>query len=1398
MAVEKFYKGADGQYYKVVQQGENLTAKEESTVRNRLNKNLSKKNKTKTTTKGRKIYKDKEGNNYSERTTSFKMDNGKWITIPTVNDKGGQYNQRFLEDYVRRNGPKDPLTGEEIPTHNTESEAISYAKRRSDSLVPERPISRSLYTNSGKFRGADYKTGVKGFWRRWGLSGDNFKEKSNALDKTVGKDGYVVDRLGNFLLTPKGREKIGQPGKNLLAVDSSKFEGAEDIADFLGEFAEVTAGSIAGEIAAQRYFAKQINNKGFYRSLFRKGMYGKTYGAFRHILNPAQKVARTGLIYAPGYAGAAAGAYVGNVLHEVQQYARQINDEPWKSINDRGEYEAKLAGAASVLGNMVTRGIGRVIKTKAAEKQTRAVYGDKAYDEWLETGILKADERSVMGRIEKGLIVDLWEEIGSSNRARAIAFVEQITKNKDLKDIANARTILKLMRKEFGESIKDFSDDQIINTVKLYAEGKENTLTKALDLKKKEVAGSIADSLSAMLKLAQKGEVPIDNMTELYDVVNQAAGISGQQAIKRAEVLGEHGFKNIDDLFVNLDEALDVMNARVRDVKGSSDPVVMSKMDYLKGLKGNQYVDDLRFLVDESGDVVFVTQGGAQNFINTTNVAEELGKIKKQFGNRGIDVLIEEGGPLEKLWKNLDEDGNVINNLYISPNESNLLVQQFRRINLEGLPGSKFDTKKLWDAAVRDNDIATAALDNVINLANKGKIKPSLRTRIKSGQGPSAHISRNTIAKGLRQLDEYTAAVKSITKENKAIKDMFEEYGLGELAIRVAKGEKNYKNMADALLDVEAPENLESFLKFFTETVKKQKRAINQASKAASDEYTELVNEGAIEPLKTTSGAQRRAIEAVESGPMDSQVSKVDYDETGRTGTKIADEEKINFVDSDMSLDEMENFVKNEIKTMAFRRMINDDGQISLKNVQQIINKLGGNNIGAPKIKGYSGRSSLQIIFGDDTAKELLEFSRQLGQARTAISRSAQNNPLITELDKKLGQLNDIFENFTGNNQSLDDALKAFNKTSKELDQLNNQEFYQNLKNNNYDLGFTIDPKTGEVIPDVDFFQFTEDLFSDKVSTPIIKKVVERLREKNPKALDALRGRVMDKFLKDVGFEDLTTDTQFIKDVDRLLTDENIKRVIGKVDPKRWDIIFGDSIDKNPFKQFEKLKTMKQASRAAAKSSTMGTILAAAYAVRFAGIPLTLASAFLGSPGLFLGVAGLTAGFASMKGLSNALRNPKILKILAETRLPHQATRSRDISEAANAIAKILNNMAREQEDEFRQLGKTSRSKLPRSIRGRQQSSEGVLGKAVDTLKGTKDLATNVVGEAMAVGPNIPRNFANLIEKGLTGESISNPKKSTTPLPRVNTFDDTIYSELERRRALAGNNPKNQDLVRRR
>jgi len=89
------------------------------------------------TTKGRAVYQDEEtGENYSEKSVTFQMDDGSWLTIPSVDEDGEQFSQEELEDFVRKNGPVDPVTGADLPVFNDVEDAEDYAKQRSDSLLP--------------------------------------------------------------------------------------------------------------------------------------------------------------------------------------------------------------------------------------------------------------------------------------------------------------------------------------------------------------------------------------------------------------------------------------------------------------------------------------------------------------------------------------------------------------------------------------------------------------------------------------------------------------------------------------------------------------------------------------------------------------------------------------------------------------------------------------------------------------------------------------------------------------------------------------------------------------------------------------------------------------------------------------------------------------------------------------------------------------------------------------------------------------------------------------------------------------------------------------------------------------------------------------------------------------
>lgn len=125
-----------------------------------------------------------------------------------------------------------------------------------------------------------------------------------------------------------------------------------------------------------------------------------------------------------------------------------------------------------------------------------------------------------------------------------------------------------------------------------------------------------------------------------------------------------------------------------------------------------------------------------------------------------------------------------------------------------------------------------------------------------------------------------------------------------------------------------------------------------------------------------------------------------------------------------MSSKEIGDFARNEIKKALLKRMLDDKGQITLDNITKTIDQLGGNGFANPKSQG---RSSLEILLGDDTADELMKFSDELGTIRRG---EAANVPESTaqSLRSGLAQINDEMLNFTGDVKPLNQALKNLMK----------------------------------------------------------------------------------------------------------------------------------------------------------------------------------------------------------------------------------------------------------------------------------------------------------------------------------------------------------------------------------
>ena len=92
------------------------------------------------------------------------------------------------------------------------------------------PIVSSL-----KDPGVDYTSGLKDFGLRTKLGTFELpEEKAAYLTDKVGKDGFRQDQGGRFILTKKGRKKLGMEDGPEIAIDEEGFS-RYDLADFAGE-----------------------------------------------------------------------------------------------------------------------------------------------------------------------------------------------------------------------------------------------------------------------------------------------------------------------------------------------------------------------------------------------------------------------------------------------------------------------------------------------------------------------------------------------------------------------------------------------------------------------------------------------------------------------------------------------------------------------------------------------------------------------------------------------------------------------------------------------------------------------------------------------------------------------------------------------------------------------------------------------------------------------------------------------------------------------------------------------------------------------------------------------------------------------------------------------------------
>lgn len=207
---------------------------------------------------------------------------------------------------------------------------------------------KKIFTPTGKFRGADYKTGLQSKSIRRSLANlETNEEKRNYLNERVGKDGWVVDKQGTFLLTPAGRKNIGErhEGNNLLAIDAegsffnpSTWEG-EDWSELAGEIGLPMLAGIGSEIGLLGLAAKYP--KAPILSVVAKNPYG---------------VAALGI----GSVVWGLSSGVAEIIDETQQKIRGLSKQ---GFTDEVIPTATSFGIGNMVGGLAIKGLGKALTT---------------------------------------------------------------------------------------------------------------------------------------------------------------------------------------------------------------------------------------------------------------------------------------------------------------------------------------------------------------------------------------------------------------------------------------------------------------------------------------------------------------------------------------------------------------------------------------------------------------------------------------------------------------------------------------------------------------------------------------------------------------------------------------------------------------------------------------------------------------------------------------------------------------------------------------------------------------------------------------------------------------------------------------------------------------------------
>ena len=1269
-----------------------------------------------------------------------------------------------------------------------------------DDISKEAPTQKSVFTSTGRFRGADYKSGVTNNLFRLRFSNtNNFKERVNFLDKNVGKEGYVVDKLGNFLLTPKGQEELSMEStNNLMSIDEDALRG-EDIVDLIGEVGLPALGSVASFEAARKILPR-----------IAPALIRGPWGATVSFLAPI--------------AASGAGAFLSTYLDEAQQYARGISEQSFQDVTGRAATEAAYALAGDAIFGGAGRLVGRYLKGSSS-RQLEAFYGKgaskegsdankKVFAEFDKSGVLIPQEGSLLFDIGQKITPDIYGKSGldMNLKHRLALMAENIAGIRGTKLSNNVKRFEQLMKESLGTTdegleilAKDNADELILEAI----EESLNTSTKdfrnATITLSKDIKDNLKGSLAGLLKVAQRGTdggpKTIKEVAEAYSQIQDGISKRSRQATEMGQRASSNGFRQLESLFKRVkpndgieltadqtrrvneltsdnlkkratenflrenaetatergvvdnvsEETLKAIDDEIARLGGSDVPEDIVALENLRGIRDEAGVN----IITDANDIpVFAFKNSSEGpkYIRTDNTLKSL----KEILGREPNLFNKVGdGILTRLAKSVKDDyaGPAIH--YLSPNEHNELVTTLRKVVVKD---DNVSLNDVWTSSIKDGEISYASLASAMQTLKKKGFEG-----IKKG---SPEYKQKMQA--LESMQDLGIRFANLVGEQKQVYDTTEQFQLGMIVNKIKNENWQTGPLIERLLNTEPGSggaNINAVLKMFEEAPRGTDRAMFQPIKSADadkflPEYVDEINKVSVKDIPLTGAdrvqdaAEKVIVSQADEGGELAQAQSRTLKRAEETAA-IARQEGI---DKKVTAKAFKGALTNEL----LARMSNNT---STKEFAKEIRRYASS--GSIKADGGRGDDVLTTLLGKTGRDKLVDIADTIESITLSSEKFGGDEAAAKAID------NLFDKTFMESNEALADVVSK-GGSRKEIDSILdefsiNMEQLKNLKNNEFvkDVRFKEFGKNG----DIDIGNLARVMFDPKqFKRTELSKIMENLSEPNKQALRQkyLKQQISKTLgvLPDEGTTLSKTDgEESITRIAEVFNTDFLNTLVK--DEKRFEIIFGDK----PTSSIKQIARLGKRIQNQANTGDFGKLAAAAIGIAIAGVPVGVLTGSLAIGG----ATGLIVKYGVIDAYARLLSNPKFLKVLAEPRFltPGSNTFSDSIAINLNRISEAAMQVLTETDDVVDQQVQSGKNRL-----NAKDQESSFINRAIAPIK-SLNLFKPTLDPLKAIGNIAPK------------------KQSYTPLPNVQDFRQTedIFSEINRRRALSGNNPNTQALA---